>query len=436
MPPALPPQLQVRPIPPFHATVRIPGSKSLTNRALLLAALAQGQSTLTNVLFADDTRVMMAALQALGVDLEIDQAGTTVAVTGRGGAFPARQSDLFLGNAGTATRFLTAALAASPGAVARIDGVPRMRERPIGELVGMLRHFGLDVGYELNEGYPPLRVNGKAARGGDITLKPTLSSQFISALIQIGPLFWNGLHIAFDGPVTSAPYVRMTCSLMQRFGASVALDPAFTAVRVQPSPDGYTGCDYAIEPDASNATYFRAAAAATGSTIDIPALGPDSPQGDTRFAAVLDQMRTADGQLRGIDADLNDIPDAAMTIAALAVLARGPTTIRNVGNWRVKETDRMQAMRVELSKLGASVHVAGDDITITPPASGRITPAAIDTYDDHRMAMSFAVVGLAQPGVTINDPACVNKTFPTFWATLNTLGPAVELPAGTPEPAA
>ncbi len=435
MPTQLPDLLTIRPIPAFDAVVRIPGSKSLTNRALLLAALADGPSTLTNVLFADDTRLMMDALRALGVVLDIDEPNSTVTIHGRGGALPATDATLFLGNAGTAMRFLTGACAASPGLTATLDGIPRMRERPIGELVEMLRHFSCNIEYTGHSGYPPLRITGQAIAGGSITLTPTLSSQYISALIQIGPLMRKGLHITFDGPVTSAPYVAMTCRLMQQFGIDASFADDHTAVTV---PTGaYKPCNYAVEPDASNASYFLAAAAATRSRIHIPDLDSHSLQGDARFAQVLQQMRRPDGTLAGIDADLNDIPDAAMTIATLAVLADGPTTIRNVGNWRVKETDRMAAMQTELTKLGAGVRVLGDDITITPPPGGRITPptGGIDTYDDHRMAMSFAVIGLAQPGITINDPACVNKTFPTFWETLNSLGPAVDLPGKTASPA-
>ncbi len=413
----------------------IPGSKSLTNRALLLAALAEGTSTLTGVLFSDDSRVMIQALKDLGFKLDVDEDSHTVTVHGQGGVIPAKEAKLHLGNAGTAMRFLTAACClGEPGSVYELDGIPRMRERPIGELVEPLRQLGAKIEYLGNDGYPPLRIAACGLAGGVLEMEPTLSSQFISALLQIAPCMPQGLTINFRGPLTSEPYVRMTLKLMCQFGAKATDNLEANQASVESG--GYSNCSYPIEPDASNASYFLAAAAAyPGSRCVINNLGSHSLQGDVGFGEVLDQMGisfTATGKdvsttsdtasrLRGYTADLNHIPDAAMTIATLAVLAEGPTTIRNVGNWRVKETDRMAAMETELRKLGATVTVNGDDITITPPPDGRITPAAIDTYDDHRMAMAFAVIGLNQPGVTINDPDCVNKTFPDFFKYLEYL---------------
>jgi len=430
MPPALPDQLEIHPLrQPFDTVVRIPGSKSLTNRALLLAALAEGQSTLTNVLFADDTRVMIDALRQLGVSMDIDEANTTVTVTGCGGRWPVREADLFLGNAGTAMRFLTAACCLGPsGSRYRLHGIPRMHQRPIGELVDLLRQLGAKIDYDGEEGFPPLTVHGGGLRGGNLTVKPTLSSQYISALLQIAPLLPRPLSLAFDGPITSKPYVQMTTRLMERFGA----DARWVNDRVVVGCVAYRGVELTIEPDASNASYFLAAAAATGGRARIADLNEQSLQGDARIAGVIDRMRDAEG-LRGLDIDLHDMPDMAQTLAALAVLARTPTVIRNVGNLRVKETDRMAAIRNELTKLGAAVRIDGDDIHITPPSDGRIKPAVIETYDDHRMAMSFAVIGLAQPGVTIADPACVNKTFPNFWRTLNQLAPAGETVVDLPD---
>jgi 3-phosphoshikimate 1-carboxyvinyltransferase len=423
----------------------IPGSKSLTNRALLLAALADGKSTLTGVLFSDDTRVMMKALKDLGFTLDIDEASHTVTVHGQAGKIPAKQADLFLGNAGTAMRFLTAACClGEPGSEYTLRGIDRMHERPIGELVEPLRELGAKIEYLGNEGYPPLRIAACGLAGGELTLKPTLSSQFISALVQVAPYMQRTLQINFDGPVTSWPYVKMTTELMYPFGVrenyeilySIDTSHANTISGIGIKLKPLSAYDMCIEPDASNASYFFAISAATpDASFSIKGLHGGSLQGDVRFVEALKDMGALSDigdhgirvsgvrQLRGIDADFNHIPDAAMTIATLAILADGPTTIRNVGNWRVKETDRMAAMQAELTKLGATVEVNGDDITITPPPGGKITPASIDTYDDHRMAMAFSVIGLAQPGVTINDPDCVNKTFPDFFKYLEYLRP-------------
>lgn len=430
--------LTIQPIAPFDATLRVPGSKSLTNRALLLAALADGPSRVIRPLLADDTHRMLEALPLLGIAVEHDTAGEVVTVHGKAGGIPATSASLMLGNAGTAMRPLTATVCLGHGTYT-LDGVARMRQRPIGELVEPLRQLGADIRYLGNEGYPPLEVRGKGLVGGTIKMLPTQSSQFITALAIIAPYCRDGLTIQFDGPVTSQPYVAMTLGLMHRFGVTAAVGDNFTSIAIKPGK--YRAMDYDVEPDASNATYFLAAAAAIpGSKCTIRGLGKGSLQGDVGFADVLAQMGAGlvfgsdfitimsppkGKKLRGIEVDLNHMPDAAMTLATLALLADGDTVIRNVDNWRVKETDRMEAMRVELTKLGAEVEVDGPDIFITPPADGKITPAAIDTYDDHRMAMSFAVVGLAKPGVTINEPRCVEKTFPDFFDYLKRLGDAV-----------
>ncbi|MEX1017341.1 MAG: 3-phosphoshikimate 1-carboxyvinyltransferase [Phycisphaeraceae bacterium] len=439
----MPDPLAIEPIAPFNAALRLPGSKSLTNRALLLAALANGTSELTGVLFSDDTRRMLDALGRLGFTLDIDEAGKRVTVHGAAGRLPRDRAELDLGNAGTAIRSLTAACCLGPGPY-RLDGIARMRQRPIGELVDPLRQLGADVQYLGDDGYPPLQVGAPhGLPGGEVTMAPTLSSQFISALLMVAPCCRDGLTLRFDGPVTSRPYVEMTLRLMQRFGAKVNVDDAFTRVRVEPG--GYTARAYDIEPDASNASYFLAAAAVVpGSRCVIESLGRASLQGDVHFADVLGRMGAAvrlqddaititspaNGKsLQGVDVDLNRMPDTAQTLATVALFADGPTTIRNVGNLRVKETDRLAALDNELTKLGATVRIVGDDITITPPAHGRIQPAAIDTYDDHRMAMAFAVVGLRAPGVVINDPACVNKTFPDFFDYLDRLRDAASADA-------
>jgi len=424
---------------PFDLTIAdLPGSKSLTNRALLLAALADGPSTLTNVLFADDTRVMMQALRELGFELAIDEPRRTVVVHGRGGAIPASRAELHLGNAGTAMRFLTAACCVGPdGGEYILDGVPRMRQRPIAQLVDPLRELGATIEYLGDDGCPPLRIRPTARlRGGTLRMTPTVSSQYVSALLQIGGCCARPITLVFAEPIVSEPYVLMTLELMRRFGSDVP--PAITGSQPEfASGTPYHGTDYAVEPDASNASYFLAAAAVTpGATCAIDGLGRASLQGDARFAEVLGQMGadvvmrdasirvTGPPRLDPIDIDLNTMPDMAQTLAVVALFAApgsGPTTIRNVGNLRVKETDRLAALRNELTKLGAQVAIEGDDITITPPPDGKLQPADIETYDDHRMAMSFALAGLRSAGVRICDPACVNKTFPEYWSFLERL---------------
>ncbi|MGB0767394.1 MAG: 3-phosphoshikimate 1-carboxyvinyltransferase [Phycisphaeraceae bacterium] len=432
--------IQIQPVKPFDLTLSPPGSKSLTNRALLIAALAEGRTTLDGVLFADDTRRMLDALQTLGFELDIDEAAKRVAVDGRAGSIPSDHAELHLGNAGTAMRFLTAALCLGHGTYS-LDGIERMRERPIGELVEPLRQLGAQIEYLGQDGYPPLKISDSAYfEGGFVTLKPTLSSQFISALLIAGPCTPRGVTLTFDGPITSLPYIKMTLRLMKHFGVTYEWGgPKKNAVRV--TANAYRARDYTIEPDASNASYFLAAAAAVpGSRCTIEHLGGESVQGDAEFCSILGLMgcgvdqRThqttvaapANGRLKGVDVKLNQMPDMAQTLAALAILADGPTTIRKVGNLRVKETDRMEAIRVELTKLGATVELRGDDIHIKPPPKATdgpgnaITPASVDTYDDHRMAMAFSVIGLAAPPgtVTINDPDCVNKTYPNYWEDL------------------
>lgn len=432
---------------PFDVTLRPPGSKSLTNRALLLAALAKGTSKLTGVLFADDTRRMLEALESLGFKLHIDEPNRCVTLRGKHGTIPSAAADLHLGNAGTAMRFLTAALCLGLGEYT-LDGIPRMRERPIGELVNPLIELGADIEYLGEPGYPPLKIIAEppGMNGGLLELTPTLSSQFISALLMIGPYLHNGLEIEFEGPVTSLPYVKMTLNLMKQFGAHFEADTGYRAIHV---PAGkYRSYDYPIEPDASNASYFLAAAAVVpGSRCTVEGLGSRSLQGDAEFCDVLGRMGCGVNQkldsttisapaggamLRGIDVDLNDMPDMAQTLAVVALFADRPTTIRNVGNLRVKETDRIAALENELVKLGAQVTTIEDDITITPPADGVAAylqaagGAAIDTYDDHRMAMAFSVAGLGASGdagsqVAINDPQCVDKTFPDFFEFLDRL---------------
>ena len=457
-----PAQYEVKPLGrPFDATgenaVRVPGSKSLTNRALLLAALAEGTTTLTSVLFADDTRRMIEALQTLGFQMEVDEDAAAVTVRGGGGTIRNAGTDveLFLGNAGTATRFLTAACCLGPPQASYIiQGIPRMHERPIGELVDLLRKLGAKIDYLGEEGFPPLRVHGglkQSQNTSKLEVGVTLSSQYVSALLLLAPLLPDGLSLHFRGPITSAPYVSMTERLVAAFGGQV--HPVATSegsMDIDKSRLHRASGDLHVESDASNASYFLAAAAVRpGSACEVKSLTSEAVQGDVAFHRVLERIgcetplntgkdasirvsSPRSPRLRGATHDLSDMPDMAQTLAVVALFADGPTTIRNVGNLRVKETDRLAALDNELTKLGARVTIEGDDITIEPPTDATAPPfepggvVEIDTYDDHRMAMSFAVAGLAsdrlpgRPRVVINDPGCVAKTYPGFWDALQT----------------
>jgi 3-phosphoshikimate 1-carboxyvinyltransferase len=421
---------------PFTATFAPPGSKSLTNRALVLAALADGDSTLSNVLFADDTKVMLDGLRALGFALDIDDAARSVRVHGRGGVVPAPDAaEIFCGNSGTTIRFLTALAALGRGTVT-LDGVARMRQRPIGALTGMLKNLGVRVEHSSEaEGFPPVRVLGGGLPGGIVRYGSEVSSQYLSAILMIAPYARNEVRVNLDGPQTSWPYVAMTMRLMDEFGVTPELirDPTTGEPRQIIVPHGtYAATDYAVEPDASNASYFLALAAIhPGAKVTIEGLGKQSLQGDVGFADVLHRMgaaltfgrdfitiRGADTS-EGIDVDLSTMPDTAQTLAVAALFATGPTTIRGLHTLRVKETDRLAALATELTKLGADADVEGDDaLTIHPPEDGRLKAVAIDTYDDHRMAMSFALAGTKSAGVRIRDVECVNKTYPGFFADL------------------
>ena len=418
-------------------SVRPPGSKSLTNRALLLAALADGTCTLRGALTdADDAQRMLGALEQLGVRTELHD--DRVVVHGVNGRFNtnANEPTLFLNNAGTATRFLTGAAILANGPVV-IDGNERMRQRPIGELVALLRTLGARVD-ELGEpGFVPVRVHPIEQASNRLEVSTTLSSQYVSALLHVAPWLENGLEIVYTDPATSPSYVRMTAGLLARLGAhvEVAGPGRLMSVRVGHGPLGAFELD--VEPDASGATYlWGAAALVEGLTVETPLLGTESLQGDADFPSVIERMGarversatstrvTSTATLRGIEADLSDMPDAAMTLGALAACAEGPTTIRGLRTLRVKETDRIEAMRTELSKVGAHVRVfehtghlgePDEGVTIIPGDLGT-DPVAFDTYDDHRMAMSSALLALRRPNVLINDPGCVNKTYATFWA--------------------
>lgn len=422
---ARPPYLDLAPAARAAGTVALPGSKSISNRTLLLSALADGATEVVGLLESDDTARMLEALRTLGVAMRRD--GDRWTVQGCGGTFPVRSAELFLGNAGTAFRPLTAVLALSGGHY-RLAGVERMHERPIGDLVEALRELGGDIRYAGRAGFPPLEIGpARAAAVPVVTVRGDVSSQFLSALLMALPLVGRRIAIEVVGELVSKPYVEITLDSMRRFGVAVEREswrrfvvPAGARYR---SP-GTTR----VEGDASSASYFMAAGAIGGGPVRVTGVGRASVQGDVRFTEVLEAMGASvtmgedwievrgKRPLRRIDADLNAIPDAAMTAAVLALFAQGPSAIRNVANWRVKETDRLAAMATELRKLGAEVEEGADFLRIVPPA--RLRAATIDTYDDHRMAMCFSLATLGGVALRINDPACVNKTFPGYFAAL------------------
>ena len=421
-------------------TVRLPGSKSISNRVLLLAALAEGETDIRDLLSSDDVDRMLDALRALGVPWRREGDSLNYRVTGVGGPFPVKSADLFLGNAGTAFRPLTAALALSGGEY-RLSGVPRMHERPIGDLVDALRQLGADITCTANEGYPPLHLKPAEIRpGGVVRVRGDVSSQFLTALLMALPLTGVETTIEVVGELISRPYIAITLELMARFGVDVRRED--WARFVVPGGARYRspGTVY-VEGDASSASYFLAAGAIGGGPVRVEGVGRDSIQGDVLFAEALQQLGAritmgdnwiessapVDGRLRAFDLDLNHIPDAAMTLAVAALFADGPCTLRNIASWRVKETDRIAAMATELRKVGAEVEEGADYLRVSPPA--KLMPAAIDTYDDHRMAMCFSLVSLGACRVRINDPKCVNKTFPEYFAAFGSVARPVPVVA-------
>lgn len=422
---------------PFDATLSPPGSKSLTNRALVLAALSTGRCELTNVLFADDSRVMLDGLQQLGFRLEIDEAARRVVVEGCGGAIPRPSTELFCGNSGTTIRFLTALCSLGRGTYT-LDGIPRMRQRPIRLLVDLLKNLGVRIEYLGEAGYPPVRILADGLPGGLIRFGATQSSQYLSAVLQAAPYARHEMTVELEPRQTSWPYVAMTMHLMTEFGNFIELhrDPDTAEPKSIHIPqDPYEATDYAIEPDASNASYFLATAAIhPGARVRIQGLGKRSLQGDVGFANLLKRMGaavaidsdviTVEGtdELQGIDANLLDMPDMAQTLAVVALFAQDESILRGLHTLRVKETDRLAALETELTKLGATVTIEDDVLTIRPPTPPRpATGVTIATYDDHRMAMSFAVAATRWGGITIADPACVNKTYPEFFTDLEKL---------------
>lgn len=417
--------LDLPPLLGARGTVRLPGSKSISNRSLLLAALAEGETEIRDLLSSDDVDRMLEALTALGVQWSQGEDGS-YRVQGVGGPFPVKSGDLFLGNAGTAFRPLTAALALSGGEY-RLSGVPRMHERPIGDLVDGLRQIGADIDYLGNEGFPPLAIHpGNIQAGGVVRVRGDVSSQFLTALLMALPVTGKETTIEVVGELISKPYIEITLALMARFGVAVKRE-GWQRFVVPGNARYVSPGTLFVEGDASAASYFLAAGAIGGGPVRVEGVGADSIQGDVRFAEALEQLGARitlgdnwiearapeNGRLRAFDLDLNHIPDAAMTLAVAALFADGPCRLRNIASWRVKETDRIAAMAIELQKVGAVVEEGADYLCVTPPA--RLRPAAIDTYDDHRMAMCFSLVTLGDCRVRINDPKCVNKTFPGYF---------------------
>jgi 3-phosphoshikimate 1-carboxyvinyltransferase len=413
---------------PPKAAVAVPGSKSITNRALVLAALSGTGCELRGALRSEDTEVMVDGLQRLGFGVEADWQAAIVRVapntTGR--VIPTADADLFVSNSGTTMRFLTALVALGQGRY-RLDGVPRMRERPIEDLLDGLRQLGVSARCERGNGCPPVVVEGHGLSGGRVEIKGSTSSQFLSGLLMSAPLAQATMTIHWSGPYVSLPYVLMTHEMMLQFGVEVLHSPAHDFIL--PAPQKFGCGEYAIEPDASAASYFLASAAIGAGCVTVLDLPASTLQGDVRFADLLAEMgcrvercsagcTVHGGPLRGIDVDMNDISDTVMTLAAVACFAEGPTTIRNVAHIRHKETDRLAALATELRRVGAEVEEFGDGLTITPrPLHG----AQIETYNDHRMAMSMALIGLRVPGIAIKNPGCVAKTYPAFFEDLEKL---------------
>ncbi len=414
--------------------VKLPGSKSISNRVLLLSALASGTTEIKELLDSDDTQVMLESLSRLGVNWQRHEGTDHYRVEGIGGAFPVKQAELFLGNAGTAFRSLTAACALSGGDYV-LKGVARMHERPIGDLVDGLRQLGARIDYLGNEGFPPLRIQpAQAGDAPEVSVKGNVSSQFLTGLLMAAPLLGRSVTIKVEGELISKPYIKITLGLMARFGIKVEQQgwERFTVpVATYQSPG-----EIEVEGDASSASYFLAAGALGHGPVRVQGVGRNALQGDVQFAAALARMGAEIGmgpnwieaqlpcseKIRAVDMDCNHIPDAAMTLAVLALFADGPSTLRNIASWRVKETDRIAAMATELRKFGAAVEEGPDYLKITPPHASRLTPnVAVDTYDDHRMAMCFSLVTVGGVPVRINDPQCVNKTFPEYFKVLATI---------------
>jgi 3-phosphoshikimate 1-carboxyvinyltransferase len=410
---------------PVCGSIRPPGSKSLTNRALIVAALAEGQSRLTGLLDSTDTQVMLESLRRLGIEVRHDEAGCVADVMGCSGKPSSTEANLWLENSGTSIRFLTALCTLGNGTF-HLDGNERMRQRPIRDLVDALNTLGADVTFELQTDCPPVVIKANGLAGGAASVAGNISSQYLSALLMTVPGAQSAVELQIEGELVSKPYVEMTLAVMSAFGCHVAADQP-GSYRVEPQP--YRAREYDIEPDASAASYFFATAAITGGEVTIEGLSRDSLQGDIGFVDVLEQMgcrvvRKSDSitvqgsKLHGIDVDMNAVSDTAQTLAAVAVFAEGATRLRNVAHIRHKETDRIAAVATELRRLEIEVEEHADGLTIHPSP---IQAATIQTYDDHRMAMSFALIGLRVPGIRIADPGCTAKTYPHYFDDLQKL---------------
>lgn len=431
-----PDEIEIKPLTsPVDATVRVPGSKSVTNRAVICCALADGESTLRNPLLSDDSFWLLKSLTDLGFEVHVEDGD--VHIGGRGGIIPNRDVDIFVGNAGTAARFLPSALALGDGPY-RIDGVPRMRERPISDLVDALRSLGAKIDYPDEEGRFPLTVRGGGLKGGHASVESAKSSQFLSGVMLGAPFAASPVTLSVRGDLVSKPYIGITRDVMQAFGVSV-YEPAPGSYRIEPGT--YRATDFSVEPDASGASYFFAAAALTGGRIRVEGLGEDSSQGDLGFVEVLRKMGCeveygkpdkpdsapytevrGPGRLCGIEVDMNDISDTFLTLAAIAPFADSPTTITNIGHTRYQETDRIHAVATELKRLGVEVEEYPEGIHIIPLKDLEDSPVRVATYGDHRVAMSFALFGLMVGGVRIGDPSCVTKTLPDYFERLGLLG--------------
>ena len=420
--------IEIQPIrKPLDATIEVPGSKSYTNRALLVAALARGASTLTGALFSDDTRYMCTALQKLGVEIDADEKRATFDVRGNGGDIPVSSAELYIGNSGTTSRSLTAYVSLGRGRFV-IDGDAPMRHgRPIADLLDALTQIGVSARSQFGNGHLPVIIEANGLEGGKTRLDVSKSSQFLTALLLIAPYAKNGVEIQVVGE-REMPYIDITRAVMEAFGVEVVSE-GYRYFRIEEG-QRYQPRIYNVEPDASNASYFFAAAALTGGRVTIQHLSLDSKQGDVQFVRILERMGcqitvsdsgitlTGPRQLKGVDADMRAISDTSLTLAAIAPFADSKVTIRNIEHTRWQETDRIHAMVTELRKLGVPVVEHRDGLEISPAP---IKPAAIDTYEDHRVAMAFSLVGLKANGIRINDPECVSKTFPDYFQVLREL---------------
>ena len=424
---SLPDKLTLSPIKKISGSVVLPGSKSLSNRILLLSMLAEGKTEIQNLLDSDDVRRMVEALETLGIQLEENRAENLITVSGTSGIIPVKEATLMLGNAGTAIRPLTAVMTLGHGRFV-LDGVQRMQERPIIDLVNGLSQLGANLRCINGTDCPPVEVIADGLPGGITRLSGAISSQYLTAILLAAPYADKEVQIEITDKLVSVPYVEMTLRLMRSFGVSVNHEN-FRLFHI-PRQTYRSPGNIFVEGDASSASYFLAGAAITKGTVTVNGCGTDSLQGDARFAEVLEKMgakvewepqqvKLTGNSLNGIDVDMNQMPDAAMTLAVAALFAFGPTAIRNIYNWRVKETERLQAVSTELRKLGAEVEEGYDYLVIQPPE--QIRKAEIDTYDDHRMAMAFSLAACGSSPVTINNPGCVSKTFPDYFEVLDGL---------------